>query len=53
MGIDMPMAIEMESDLCQPQSKDQGFGFFRLGLDLGPVGTGDWDLDFGLTINGQ
>ena len=30
--------------------------FFKLGLDLGghdlgPVGSGDWDLDLGLTIN--
>ena len=41
--------------LCQPQSKELGFGDFQswsglLGQDLGTVGTGDSDLDLGLTI---
>ena len=34
-----------------PVQRNVFFGFFRLGLDLGPVGKGDWDLDFGLTIS--
>ena len=41
--------------LCQPQSKELGFGDFQswlelLGQDLGTVGTGDSDLGLGLTI---
>ena len=34
--------------MCQPSPKNWVFGFFRLGLDLGPVGTGDWGLGLGL-----
>ena len=41
--------------MCQPQSKELGFGDFQswsglLSQDLGTVGTGDSDLDLGLTI---
>ena len=41
--------------LCQPQSKELGFGDFQtwselLGQDLETVGMGDLDLDLGLKI---
>ena len=36
-------------DYCvSPSPKNWFFGFFRLGQDLGPVGTGDWGLGLGL-----
>ena len=38
--------------IVSAQSKELGFGVFRLGLtlesDLGSVGTGDWGLGLGL-----
>ena len=43
---------------CCPPGQSFGLGWFIVkswgqgqGPTLGPVGTGDWDLDFGLTIN--